>query len=144
MLQKVFIFSLVELSGDIWMHIPCLQDALAKRKAGSRVWLYNCDATHHGSRSSKPNHGSCVSFIFGPTTNSKTRHLSKFMLKFLTDFAKYGMPYEKAEDAPSWPEFESIEKANNLRIANSPRIEKGFHNATCPFWFNIVPHLLKS
>ncbi|MBL6805444.1 MAG: carboxylesterase family protein [Pseudomonadales bacterium] len=100
---------------------PSLRLAGEITKTGTRTWVYYFSRRRIGEKAEEMGayHGAELPYVFGThdewlPTNSDDQSLTKSMMSYWVNFARYGDPNGK--DLVAWPAFSSESDLNTLRL----------------------------
>ncbi|KAM7331306.1 hypothetical protein ACRRTK_010495 [Alexandromys fortis] len=94
-------------------------------------------------------HGSEIEFVFGLPLESGANYtraeenLSRSIMKFWANFAKYGHPNGIQNDSTMWPVFTSTEQKYLTLNTEKPRINSKLRAPQCRFWKQFFPKVLE-
>uniref|UniRef100_A0A6G1SKY2 Acetylcholinesterase n=1 Tax=Aceria tosichella TaxID=561515 RepID=A0A6G1SKY2_9ACAR len=146
-----------KIVGDYYFTCHVNEFALRYAQAGNAVYMYHFK--QRSSLSPWPKwmgviHGDEVNFVFGEPLNQaynytpKEVELSKRMMKYWANFARYGNPIVKTAENLStqkenWPEYADRRQYFELH-SEYIRVGRGPRSKQCAFWSHYLPQLIQS
>ena len=78
----------------------------------------------------------------GRSQGGEDKELSTNMIKYWSNFVKYGDPNGEEEESPSWPVFDGPDWRFLNIEGKEPSIKQNMRGNLCTFWDKIVPGFL--
>ncbi|XP_005003514.1 cholinesterase isoform X2 [Cavia porcellus] len=144
--------ALDDVVGDYNFICPSLEFGKRFSDLGSPAFFYYFE--HRSSKLPWPEwmgvmHGYEIEFVFGLPLERRVNYtkaeeiLSRSIMKYWANFAKYGHPNGTQSNSSGWPVFKSIEQKYLTLNTESPRIYTKLRAQQCRFWTLFFPKVLE-
>lgn len=150
--REVYREAMDDVIGDYNLICPALEFTKAFSDLENNAFFYYFE--HRSSKVPWPEwmgvmHGSEIEFVFGLPLERGANYtraeeiLSRSIMKFWANFAKYGHPNGIQNDSTTWPVFTSTEQKYLTLNTEKPRINSMLHAPQCRFWKLFFPKVLE-